>query len=311
MKKFVLPLVLIFALLSSTMAFAAGSLNLPNYPVNFSYSNWGSSVAGGMYDIHLNGIGAGFDVSDGTYAGWCVQKDKFADPTQVLLYSSDDSAVPSDAASLPWDKVNYLLNHKAGTAFDVQEALWIVLGQENLADASTPAVAAMASDALANGGGFAPAPGQTIAVLLYSDGFGTQYDEWQEQIIELQVPGRRSPGTGTPGYWKNHPEAWPVDSIIIGEDTYTKSKAIQLMGMPDGDKSYTMFRGYVAAFLNVQIGNESSCIASELTAAYNWLDIHEPGSKVKASSAAWKVGEPIYTTLDNYNNGLLCAPHRD
>ena len=24
-----------------------------------------------------------------------------------------------------------------------------------------------------------------------------------------------SPGTGTPGYWKNHPEAWPVNSIAM------------------------------------------------------------------------------------------------
>ncbi len=28
-----------------------------------------------------------------------------------------------------------------------------------------------------------------------------------------------NPGTGTPGYWKNHPEAWPVDYIKIGYTT--------------------------------------------------------------------------------------------
>jgi hypothetical protein len=310
MKKIVLPLILIFSLVSATIAFAAGSLTLPNYPVNFSYSNWGSSTTGGMYDTHLSGIGAGFDVADGTYAGWCVQKDKFSDPLQVLLYSSDDPAMPADAVSLPWDKVNYLLNHKAGTAFEIQEALWIVLGQENLADASTPAIAAMASDALANGGGFAPAAGQIIAVLLYSDGFGTSFDQMQETIIELTVPSR-GPGTGTPGYWKNHPEAWPVDSITIGEDTYTKAQAIKLMGKSDGDKTYTMFRAYVSAYLNVLIGNESSCIDDTLADAYNWLDKHEPGSGVTGSSKAWKVGEPLYLTLDAYNNGLLCAPHRN
>ena len=35
------------------------------------------------------------------------------------------------------------------------------------------------------------------------------------------------------------------------------------------------------------------------------------GSAVAGSSAAWKVGEPLYLMLDAYNNGLLCAPHRD
>jgi hypothetical protein len=32
---------------------------------------------------------------------------------------------------------------------------------------------------------------------------------------------------------------------------------------------------------------------------------------VKANSAAWRMGEPIASRLDAYNNGLLCAPHRD
>src|SRR5262245_40288062 len=30
------------------------------------------------------------------------------------------------------------------------------------------------------------------------------------------------PGTGTPGYWKNHPEAWPVADIKIGNTIFTK-----------------------------------------------------------------------------------------
>ena len=308
MKKLALPLAMILALLSATLAFAAGSLNLPNYPVNVSYSNWGSSSLG-MFDATLSGVGAGFDVTDGTYGSWCVQMDIFADVGLVTLLSSDDTALPADAAGFEWDRINYLLNHKAGAAWDIQQAIWVLLGQENIANV-TPAAAAMAADAIANGDGFAPAPGQMIAVLLYSDGFGGANDYAQETIIEVQVPGRDGPGTGTPGYWKNHPEAWPVDSITIGEDTYTKEEAIALMDK-DGDKSFTMFRAYVAAYLNGLIGNDTSCVASELTDAYNWLNAHEPGSGVTGKSNAWKIGQPIATTLDDYNNGLLCAPHRD
>ena len=60
------------------------------------------------------------------------------------------------------------------------------------------------------------------------------------------------PGTGTPGYWKNHPEAWPVDEITIGGVTYTKVEAIAIMNTPEkGDKTYTMFSALVAATLNV------------------------------------------------------------
>ncbi len=32
---------------------------------------------------------------------------------------------------------------------------------------------------------------------------------------------------------------------------------------------------------------------------------------VHAASYAWKIGEPLHRLMDNYNNGMLCAPHRD
>ena len=120
------------------------------------------------------------------------------------------------------------------------------------------------------------------------------------------------PGTGTPGYWKNHPEAWPVGSITIGGVTYSRDAAIFLMGLPDGDKTYTVFRALVAAKLNVLIGNDSTCILSTISAADDWMADYGPvGSEVRASSLAWTLGEPLYGRLDAYNNGELCAPHRN
>jgi hypothetical protein len=121
-----------------------------------------------------------------------------------------------------------------------------------------------------------------------------------------------SPGTGTPGYWKNHPDAWPVESIVIGGLVYTKAQAIAWMKQPDGDKSVTMFRSLASAKLNVLIGNDSSCIASTISQADAWMAANGPvGSGVKARTQAWKVGEPLHFELDAYNNGDRCAPHRD
>jgi hypothetical protein len=118
------------------------------------------------------------------------------------------------------------------------------------------------------------------------------------------------PGTGTPGYWKNHPEAWPVDSITVGGITYTKAQAIYIMSSAvEKDKWITMFKGLVAAKLNVAIGTDPTCIAATITAANLWMETY--ASPVRASSEAWHVGEPLYCTLDAYNNGLLCAPSRD
>jgi hypothetical protein len=122
---------------------------------------------------------------------------------------------------------------------------------------------------------------------------------------------RMGPGTGTPGYWMNHPEAWPVETIVIGGRVYTRDQAIVRMKSPvRKDKRGTMFPALVCAKLNLLIGNDSSCIASTISAADAWYAAYG-GSVVLGSSAAWRAGEPLYKTLDAYNNGLLCAPHRD
>jgi SdrD B-like domain len=120
-----------------------------------------------------------------------------------------------------------------------------------------------------------------------------------------------SPGTGTPGYWKNHPEAWPVSSITVGGVLYTKDEAIAWLAKVSKDKTTTMFSSLVPAMLNRLIGNNSSCVDATITAANNWMATYGPvGSGVLASSPAWALGEPLHKTLDAYNNGLLCAPHR-
>jgi hypothetical protein len=122
----------------------------------------------------------------------------------------------------------------------------------------------------------------------------------------------QQPGTGTPGYWKNHPDAWPVDEITVGGVTYTKDEAIAWLKKVGKDKTTTMFSSLVPAMLNVLILNDSSCVADAIDDANAWMATYGPvGSSVAASSAEWSLGEPIHRHLDNYNNGRLCAPHRD
>ena len=124
---------------------------------------------------------------------------------------------------------------------------------------------------------------------------------------EPDVPGEC---TRTPGYWKTHPEAWPVDSITIGGTTYTREEALAILWMPErGDKSKTMFRALVAAELNDANGTDVSCVNSEMSSAHDWLMMHPACSNVRGSSDAWHDGESLATTLDDYNNGRLCAPH--
>lgn len=118
-------------------------------------------------------------------------------------------------------------------------------------------------------------------------------------------------GTGTPGYWKNHPDAWPVDEITVGGVTYTKDEAIALIDAAGkGDKTYDLFQALVPAILNVLSGNDSSCIADTIAAADAWLTDYPLGSGVKGKLWNTSGGEELLSTLDAYNNGLLCAPSR-
>ena len=121
----------------------------------------------------------------------------------------------------------------------------------------------------------------------------------------------QNPGTGTPGYWMNHPEAWPA-SVSVGGVEYTRDEAIAWIAKSGKDRTTTMFASLVSAKLNVQIGNDPSCVQSTIAEADAWMATYGPvGTGVHAASVAWKLGEPLHRLMDNYNNGMLCAPHRD
>jgi len=58
--------------------------------------------------------------------------------------------------------------------------------------------------------------GMTVCTTLDSDEVDLTWDAGMYCIT--------APGTGTPGYWKNHPEAWPVEEITIGGVTIQRKK---------------------------------------------------------------------------------------
>jgi hypothetical protein len=125
-------------------------------------------------------------------------------------------------------------------------------------------------------------------------------------------PPPANPGTRTPGYWKNHPEAWPVATITLGGTTYTRDQAIALMREPTArDKTYNLAEHLIAAKLNVLVGNDDSCVAQAIAAADAFLAANPVGSGVAANSAAWKSVEGAFSTLGSYNEGKLCVPHAD
>jgi hypothetical protein len=146
------------------------------------------------------GTAPGYHVWDGTFAGWCLE-DNFQDdspPGSLLdpLDSTDSdplSCSPGDYSGIPWDKINYLLNHPQGltggiptTIEDVQVAMWMVAGTYwHGSFEVTAAVNDLVTDVHANGGGFTPSGDDLVAVILCADGLGS--DPYQDTIIEVTL----------------------------------------------------------------------------------------------------------------------------
>ena len=63
----------------------------------------------------------------------------------------------------------------------------------------------------------------------------------------------------TPGFWKNHPDAWPVDNLDVGCRNYVRGELIAILEMPiKHDKLLIMTHHLIAAKLNVLNGSDAS-----------------------------------------------------
>lgn len=122
--------------------------------------------------------------------------------------------------------------------------------------------------------------------------------------------------TRTPGYWKNHPEAWPVLSLSLGsgtdQETYSQDCLLELLDTEvQGDVRIILAKHLIAAKLNVLAGCPDS-VATTITNADVYLgpylqaeapDCPNPFfSGAKPSGAHKQDGVGLKDILDAYNN---------
>jgi len=118
-----------------------------------------------------------------------------------------------------------------------------------------------------------------------------------------------STGTATIGYWKNHEENWPATNLSLAGSLFLKNELLSILKTPTrGDKSIAMAKQLIATKLNILAGNESGCIDDTVSASDTWLQAH---GGVGSGQRRWEDGDLLHDDLDAYNNGQLCAPHRD
>jgi len=62
----------------------------------------------------------------------------------------------------------------------------------------------------------------------------------------------------TQGYWKNHPDAWPLDTLTLGTVTYSKDQLLLILRRPvRGNGLVALAHQLIAAKLNVALNEQA------------------------------------------------------
>ncbi len=131
-----------------------------------------------------------------------------------------------------------------------------------------------------------------------------------ESDADASVPPSESQGcTLTQGYWKTHPESWPVSSLDLGSNSYSQSELLAILETPvKGNGLISLAHQLIAAKLNVAAGADDSAIADAIADADDLigaLGVPPIGDgTLSTQSTSYLVG-----VLDGYNNGQSGPGH--
>ncbi|UCD56950.1 MAG: putative metal-binding motif-containing protein [Candidatus Hydrogenedentota bacterium] len=149
-------------------------------------------------------------------------------------------------------------------------------------------------------------PGVYAAELVVNDGTcDSQSDTCviTGMVLEFTCPSGH-------GFWKSHRDAWPVDSLKLGGETYTKNELLAIFKMPvRGDASRTLARQLIAAKLNIADGSDPEPASDTIASADSLLG--EFAGKlpynIRPSAPAGRLMIHDAQVLNTYNNGWLTA----
>lgn len=115
--------------------------------------------------------------------------------------------------------------------------------------------------------------------------------------------------TYSQGYWRNHPNAWPVTSLTLGAVTYQAAELMAILDNPArGNGLVILAHQLIAAKLNIANGADPSAVQQTITNADNMI----------ATLVAPPIGDgylpPAQTgdlteTLTEYNEGTIGPGH--
>jgi hypothetical protein len=115
--------------------------------------------------------------------------------------------------------------------------------------------------------------------------------------------------TYTQGFWKTHPEAWPVGSLTLGTTTYSAAQLLQILNtQAQGNGLLILAHQLIAALLNQDDGADVSSVQTDITNAQNLIGnlvIPPIGGDSLPSDAVTSIAND----LNDYNTGVTGPGH--
>lgn len=128
-------------------------------------------------------------------------------------------------------------------------------------------------------------------------------------IMCATLPCVGSSCTYTQGYWRTHPDAWPVTSLTLGTVTYQAAELMAILDNPaQGNGLVILTHQLIAAKLNIANGADPSAVQQAITdadAMVAGLVIPPIGNGYLPASQTSVLTE----TLTEYNEGTIGPGH--
>ncbi len=170
----------------------------------------------GFFNMTLTGVGAGYSITNQTYIAWCFgwynSPFNTSGAAGYSIYNTYAANYPTGYGPLAStgnniNEINYILNHKAGTVQDVQNAIWYIetgfFETNSTFSQLSTAAQNMVSGALANPT-YCPPTGGIIGLVLgtgsnpLATSSSAALGQYQNMLIEITCTGSTTGGGGTP-----------------------------------------------------------------------------------------------------------------
>ncbi|MEQ1834054.1 MAG: hypothetical protein ABL977_13445 [Candidatus Eisenbacteria bacterium] len=153
--------------------------------------------------------------------------------------------------------------------------------------------------------------GTTYVVRVRANASGAEDGSTPSNILRVHTLARTLQDcTYTQGYWKNHPEAWPVGSVTLGTVNYSAAQLMSIFNQPAaGNGLISLAHQLIAAKLNIAQGASAPAGVLSAIAAADALIGGLVVPPVGAGSLSPGSTSALTTTLDNFNQGITGPGH--